>query len=95
MLCHCCFKSPGDLQHLLLQCPALAPARARAERCWAALLAARPHLHPVLTQYSLGPPEDLVAFLLDPSSCPPVITMARVHGESVYQDCHYLYRVWC
>jgi hypothetical protein len=85
----------GDLQHQLLVCPALGQARARAERCWAARLASRPHLHPVLTRYSLGPPEDLLGFLLDPSSCPPVILLAREHGESVYQDCHYLSRVWC
>jgi hypothetical protein len=86
---------PGDLVHQLLHCPALAPARGRARQCWAMHLASRPHLVPLVNSFTLDNPVATICFLLDPSSSPGTIALARDYGESVFSDCHYLSRVWC
>jgi hypothetical protein len=82
------------LAHQLLHCPALAPARARAVQLWVAHMASRPHLLPVVQQHTLGAEEDMVSFLLDPSSCPGAILAAREH-HTIFADLFYLARVWC
>ena len=85
----------GDLQHQLIFCPALQVARTRAVQLWAAHMVERPHLLPVVSHYTLGTLPDCLAFLLDPSSCPGTINAAQEHGQTVYQDCLYMSRVWC
>jgi hypothetical protein len=87
----------GDLPHQLLACEALAPARARAARHWAAYMATRPYLAALVPECTLGPGpvEAQLAFLLDPSSCPAVISAAQQLGPTVLTDCHLLGRVWC
>ena len=85
----------GDLPHQLLYCEALAQARTRVVQLWSAHLVDRPHLLPIVTHHTLGSEQDRMAFLLDPSSCSLVIAGGQVHGQVVYQDCHYLSRVWC
>ena len=100
-LCRLCPPSQGqpapqgDLAHQLLLCQGLQEARHRAVQLWAAHMADRPHLLPVVSYYSLGTREDSLSFLLNPSSCPLVIGAAQQHGPSVYDDCHFMARVWC
>ena len=86
----------GDLTHQLLFCNALEPARTKAVLQWGRFTAERPHLRPLVNFYSLGTREDALAFLLDPCSCPMVISTAQTLKEqAIFQDCLYLSRVWC
>ena len=55
----------------------------------------KPHLQPIIATLIAGQPQDILSFILDPSSVPGVISAAQAHGQSVYQDCHHLSRVWC
>ena len=86
---------PGDLAHQLLYCNGLADARARAVQLWVDQIERKPHLQPLIATIIAGQPEDILSFLVDPSSVPGVISAAQEHGPAVYQDCHHLSRVWC
>ena len=85
----------GDLAHQLLYCSGLAEARTRAVQLWAAQIEKKPHLQPLIATLIAGQPKYILLFILDPSSVPGVISTAQAHGQSVYQDCHHLSRVWC
>ena len=85
----------GDIAHQLLFCAALAEARARAVKLWTIQLSKKPHLQPLIAAIVASHPNEILAFILDPSSVPGVIRAAQVHGKAVLQDCHHLSRVWC
>ena len=86
----------GDLTHQLLSCNALEPARTKAVLLWSKFATEHPYLQPLLNQFSSGSTEEAIAFLLDPCSCPMVITTAQNLKEyDIFKDCLYLSRVWC
>ena len=86
----------GDLAHQLLFCNALEPARTKAVLHWGRFSAERPYLRPLLSHYSLGTVVDALAFLLDPCSCPMVISAAQeMKNQAIFNECLYLCRVWC
>ena len=88
-------SAAGDLAHQLLFCPGLAEARVRAVKLWTRQLSEKPHLQPLIAAIVAAHPDQILAFILDPSSVPGVVLAAQVHGKAVYQDCHHLSRVWC
>ena len=60
------------------------------------ILYLRPYLRPLLSHYSLGTVVDALAFLLDPCSCPMVISAAQeMKNQAIFNECLYLCRVWC
>ena len=85
----------GDITHQLLFCAALVEARARAVKLWTLQLSKNPHLQPLIAAIVASHPDEILAFILDPSSVPGVIHAAQVHGKAVLQECHHLSRVWC
>ena len=85
----------GDLAHQLLHCAGLAEARTRAVQLWALQIAKKPHLRPLIAAIAAAHPDEILAFILDPSSVPGVIRAAQAQGKLVYKDCHHLSRVWC
>ena len=100
--CRLCTAPPGQppplgtLSHQLLHCPSLQPARDSSVQLCRELLLYRPQLQPLFSHYLCGSPEDALAFLVDPSSCSLLIAAAQCQGGQVlYQDCHYVSRVWC
>ena len=89
-------QNMGDLTHQLLFCPVLAEARVRAVGCWSSHMEDRPHLLPLVVAHTTqGTVEDHMAILMDPTSCPLIISAAQEMGETVYSDCLYMSRVWC
>ena len=84
-----CFNQEGNLQHILLHCPALAPSRANMIKLWSAFLVSRPTLLPIVDEPQLMP-----QFLLDPSCLPLVISTNKYHPGTL-QQCFYLGRTWC
>ena len=89
-----CVGLLGDLQHILLHCPALAVARAKAINLWSAFLVPRPWLLPIVSLYTLQCSDNLqLQFLLDPSCLPAVISSARTDLD-ILGSCLYLARTW-
>ena len=97
--CRLCPPAPdhpapeGSLEHQLLYCPALQEARTRVLQRWASYRVTHPHLAPLLAHH-MGTEEAFMGFLLDPSSCPLVLALARDHGQ-VLDECHHMSRMWC
>ena len=86
----------GDLTHQLLFCNALEPARTKAVLHWGLFTAERPYLGPLVNHNSLGTTEAAMAFLLDPCSCPMVISTAQdLKNQAIFKECLYMSRVWC
>ena len=88
-----CHGEPGTLQHILLECPALADSRANSISHWSAFLVPRPWLFPVVSHYTLGSEKLNLQILLDPSVLPMVIQHNKTNSE-VLPSCFYLARTW-
>ena len=88
-----CNNELGTLQHILLTCPALTDARAKAISHWSSFLVPRPWLFPLVDHYSLGEEQHFLQFLLDPSVLPPFISASKSNCE-ILPACFYLARTW-
>ena len=91
--------TPGTLEHLLLHCPVLSETRENAISLWRKYLADKPALHPIV-QHHTGTPglEGIqlhMQLLLDPSTCPMVISASQDLGKGVVSHLNYLSRTWC
>ena len=82
-----CEGETGTLTHILLHCPALEEARARALFHWKAFLVPRRWLF-ILNGDHLN-----MQFLLDPTTLPKVISSSQTFKD-VLQCCCYLARTW-
>ena len=89
-----CLNQEGNLQHILLHCPALADARVKMISFWSAFLVSRPALFPVVEHYTMKADHLLPQFLLDPSCLPLVISTNQAHPNTL-QDCLFISRTWC
>ena len=90
-----CGMSPGDTLHLLAgACPALASTQAKVISNWNDSLADFPALHKAVSTILAGPPNNLVAFLLDPSTTPAIIALTQQHGNTVTKTIFTLTRQW-
>ena len=89
-----CDKVLGDLQHLLLKCPAFHDMRARFLTMWRQKLC---HLEPLLDLFMRiinGPDEKHIAFLLNPSANPDLQALAQTYGSVVIEHSCYLTRTF-
>ena len=85
---HCrilgCTNQPGTLQHLATgECPGLSTSLVKATTLWSSFLKDNPVLFPIIKQYSLGPPDAFLAFLVDPTTQPSVISLTHTHGTII------------
>ena len=88
-----CNGSQGDLQHILLHCPALVETRKKIILHWSNFLVSHPWLFPVVAHHTLVDDKEHIQFLLDPSALPMVILGAKSHPKML-QSCFYLARTW-
>ena len=86
-----CECQEGTLLQILLLCPALIEARAKAISHWSAFLVPRSWLFPVVSHHTLGGDQLQLQFLLDPSVLPLVISSAKAKPETL-SSCFYLTR---
>ena len=92
-------STPGTLEHLLLKCPALSETRTNAVSMWSAYLSDKPYLLPIIVHHTIGPADKVehlhVQLLLDPASCPMVISPVQEMGLAVLSQLLYMTRIWC
>ena len=93
-LANTCSEVQGDLEHLLVTCPALDPVRHRLHSLWCLKTSACPPLHWLILKKLGAQPAELVKFILDPSACTEVLTLAQNLGPSVLELVMYLTRTW-
>ena len=89
----------GTLEHLLVECPAIAATRTQSKYHWSDYLTDKPNLMPIISTYfdtgNMVNQQLQVQFLLDPASCPEVIESVQNFGIGVLSDILYLTRTWC
>ena len=95
--CHLNGPTPGTLQHFLLHCEDLVPARVRVASLWSKTLLGKPCLLPIVEKYfSLCEDENLVIqFLLECSTLPEVVKVQQIEGSWILDTLFYLTRTFC
>ena len=98
-LVHGFASTPGTLEHQLLSCPALDEVRTNAISHWSSYMVDKPLLLPIVRHHTLYPDSEgqktQMELLLDPSSCPMVISAVQEHGQGILSHLLYLSRTWC
>ena len=89
-----CHDEVGDLQHILLYCPALSTSRSNMIKLWSSFMVSKPTLLPIINKVTIEEPELLLQFLLDPSCLARVISYNSIHPDTL-KHCLYLSRTWC
>ena len=89
-----CHNCEGNLEHILLFCPALSEARSKIVSLFSAFLVSRPELLPIVRSYTVEQDHLLVQFILDPSCLPLAISNKRIFPDTL-KNCLYLGRTWC
>ena len=95
---HClapgCDKVVGDLQHLLLDCPALEPARSNLIQMWLIKAAMIPPLLQIVTSVLASPASTQMKFILDPISIPEIIQLCQALGWQALECLFYMIRTY-
>jgi hypothetical protein len=95
---HCladtCQTVPGDLEHLLIVCPALQDIRHRLHNLWLLKCANCPPLQNLLMRILGSNPELQVKFILDSTSFPELIRLRQAFGQEIEHRVLYLTRTW-
>ena len=77
-----CSDQPGTLQHIATgECPGLSTSD-------------NPVLFPVVQHYSVGDNCEFLAFLVDPTTQPTVISLTQTHGSIIIEKLCYMTRTW-
>ena len=88
-------KVLGSLEHMLLDCVALAPSRTGVLDLWDRILASHPNLFPIVLQFTMGEADALMQFILDPSTLPEIILARQTLGQEVHNILFYITRTFC
>ena len=95
---HClapgCDKVVGDLQHLLLDCPALEPARSNLIQMWLDKAASIPPLLQLVTRVLASPASTQMKFILDPISIPEIVQLCQALGWQALECLFYMIRTY-
>ena len=90
-----CTGSVEELEHILFDCKALEPARARLRSSWHQKAFATSFLYQLILTILATPKLEFCHFVLDPSSHPQTIIAEQIHGRRVHTELFYLTRNWC
>ena len=95
---HCladtCQNVRGDLEHLLITCPALEHSRHRLHSLWCLKTVDCPPLHRLILRMLGSTPETQVRFILDSTAFPEVIGLMQLYGQEIQDRILYLTRTW-
>jgi hypothetical protein len=89
-----CHQVLGDLEHLLVSCPALDHIRHRLHSLWCRKTVHLQPLHSLILQILGSSPAQQVKFILDCLSCPQLMSLVKVYGQTVQDLVLYLTRTW-
>ena len=89
-----CHQVIGDLEHLLLHCPGLHTVRTNLEKMWLERAAILPLLQAYIVQLLASPTAVKMAFILDSTAVPEIITLTQVYGLAVLDIVLYLTRTY-
>ena len=87
-----CVEVCGDLEHLLVTCPALVSLRARLHCLWLTKSASMPALQNVLKNILISPAKKQVSFIPDTTSHPEIIHLVQISGQQIAELTLYLTR---
>ena len=95
---HCladtCEETVGDLEHLLIHCPALAIVRERMWRLFYEHSVKYPALFDFLLRLERSIPEAKMQFLIDPAAFPEVLEVWALCGQAALDHTYYLTRTY-
>ena len=89
-----CHLVPGDLEHLLIHCPALSPIRRKMREFWKFQTINYPKLYSVIQRILTAAPKVQVSFILDPCSFPEIISLGQLCGQTLLNHVLYLTRTF-
>ena len=89
-----CNEVIGDLEHLLLQCPALSSVRARLWNMFFEQSIKYPALLLFLQRLDKSPPKLKMQFILDPSAFPDIHEIWNLFGQPGIDHVYYLVRTY-
>ena len=84
----------GDLEHLLLHCPALETVRENMYQMWRDKASVLPPLSAFVTQALESPPNYKLKFILDSQSLPEIICLSQNYGQAVTDIVLYMTRTF-
>ena len=76
-----CSQVLGDLEHLLIVCPALDNVRSRLQQMWLEKSVQFPQLHSFLRQIFNLAPSVQTQFIIEPLAFPPIVSLLQLHGQ--------------
>ena len=89
-----CDQVHGDLEHLLVTCPALESDRKRIYNLWQLKSAYNPALNNLLNHVISASPQEQVKFILHPSAHPDLVVLLQVYGKPLLEHVMYLTRTF-
>ena len=89
-----CHRVQGDLEHLLVTCPALEHTRHQLHSLWCRKTAHHLPLHNLIVQKLGSGPAEQVKFILDCLSSPPLLNLIELYGQTIRELMLYLTRTW-
>ena len=89
-----CYQVEGDLEHLLVVCPALEVVRQGLRRLWCTETVRFPSLHQLIVKTLSSPASDQAKFILDSTASPDVIKLVQMQGQPILDIVLYLTRTW-
>ena len=84
----------GTLEHLLLECEYLESTRDECSKIWVKYVSENPSISDIIPIMN-GSVRPTLQFLLDPTTCPNVISTVQSHGRGILCHLLYLCRLWC
>ena len=88
-----CTSVPETLEHILLWCPSYQHVREQLQSLW--LSTPHPLIKHLTSLILSGSPQDLMQFLLDPSTHPHLILLNQRYGDQPMKIVFHLTRTWC
>ena len=89
-----CTEVVGNLEHLLLHCPALSSVRTRLWDMFFEQSVQYPALYTFLQKLEKSPPQSKLQFILDPTAFNEILEIWNLFGQSVINHIYYLTRTY-
>ena len=89
-----CSQTVGDLEHLLLHCPALQLVRNSIIDMWLKRCASVPDLQTMVLCVLASSAQKRMSFILDPSSMPEIVDLYQKHGMAVLDIVFHMTRTY-